>query len=356
MPIYRRGSSSSWWFSITMDGKTSRGSCRTSDERLALEFHDRLRATMWRERVIKEKPRRSWVETVNRWLQEHKHKRSCKDDQRYADFWSERFRVSGALFLDQITPDLIKTIKEAELNRPRERGEGTVSASTVNRHLAFLRSVINAAYREYQYIDGVPPLFKMLPENPERMRFLTPSELHRLFAALPEPYASLAKFAVSTGLRQGNCLDLRWESIDLSRRVATFRDTVMKNGQALTVPINDMALEAILPWVGKHPEWVFVRDDGCRVRGVPSKTWAKAIAKAGISDFRWHDLRHTWASIMRQGGVSLDVLQELGGWKQGRMVQRYAHLSVAHLMSHSSKFDELVGRPTVQILHSAKAG
>jgi integrase len=76
------------------------------------------------------------------------------------------------------------------------------------------------------------------------------------------------------------------------------------------------------------------------------------LEQAGLEDFRWHDLRHTWASIMRQGGVSLDVLQELGGWKQQRMVQRYAHLTVAHLMSHSNRFDDLLGTPHVQKRHS----
>jgi integrase len=351
MPIYLRGSV--WWYNITVNGETKRESCRTSDEQQAQEVHDRVRASMWRQNVIKEKPRRTWGETVDRWLREHNHKRSHRDDLRYADFWAQRFKSVGAKHLDEITPDLVKRIKEAELTRKRQRGDSTVTASTVNRHLAFLRTVINAAFREYQYIEGTPPLFKLLPENAERMRFLTPPELHRLLLALPEPYASLARFAVATGLRQGNCLGLRWDYIDLSKRVATFKDTIMKNGLALSVPLNDMAVEAIRPWVGKHRDWVFVREDGEQVRGIPSKTWAKACAKAGIEDFRWHDLRHTWASIMRQGGVSLDVLQELGGWKQGRMVQRYAHLSVAHLMSHSVKFDELVGQPSVQIYHKA---
>lgn len=350
MPIYQRGST--WWYSITMNGETHRGSCRTENERQALELHDRKRAELWRVQVVGDKARRTWGETVKRWLSEHEHKRSYQDDIRYADFWSDEFSKRNVSHMDQITPDLVKDIREAELGRKRLRGSGTITASTVNRKICFLRTVVNAAYREYQYLDGAPPLFKLLPENSERIRFLTPPELHRLLSSLPEPYASLAQFAVATGLRQGNCLNLKWEFIDLSQRIATFKDTMMKNGQALTVPLNDMAVEAIKPWVGKHSEWVFVRSDGEKVNGVPSKTWKSALKKAGLENFRWHDLRHTWASIMRQGGVGLDVLQELGGWKQSRMVQRYAHLSVAHLMSHSSKFDQLVGTPTVQILHS----
>jgi integrase len=350
MPIYQRGST--WWYSITINGKTVRKSCQTEDKREALEFHDRKRAEMWRTSVAGDKSRRTWDETVSRWLTEHEHKRSHRDDIRYADFWNESFQSNNVRFLDQITPDLVKSIRESELARKRQRGRGTITPSTVNRKLAFLRTVVNAAYREYQYIDGAAPLFKLLPENSERMRFLTPSELHRLLQSLPEPYSSLAKFAVATGLRQGNCINLKWDFVDMSKRIVTFKDTLMKNGQALTVPLNNMAVHAIMPWVGKHRDFVFVRMDGEKVNGIPAKTWRIALKKAGIENFRWHDLRHTWASIMRQGGVGLDVLQELGGWKQSRMVQRYAHLSVDHLANHSNRFDQLVGTPTVQILHS----
>ena len=350
MPVYRRGNT--WWYSITIDGKTERKTCYTSDERQAREFHDRRRAELWRITIAGDKPRRTWSEAVKRWLSEHGHKRSAADDRRYAEFWSDSFTANGITFLDEVTPDAVKSIRDAEASRKCQRKDSVVSPATVNRKLCFLRAVVNAAYREYRWMDSAPPLFKLLPEMGERMRFLTPAELRRLLQALPEPYASVAKFAVATGLRQGNCIGLRWGEVDFGSRVVKLRGIKMKNGSPLTIPLNNMAIEAVRPWVGKDDEYVFVRSDLERINGVPSKTWAAACKKAGIEDFRFHDLRHTWASIMRQGGVGLDVLQELGGWKQSRMVQRYAHLSVSHLMGHSSKFDQLVGGGAVQILHS----
>lgn len=353
MSTYKRGNV--WWYSITIDGVTERKSCYTTDERQARELHDRRRAELWRVAVAGDKPRRTWVETVRRWLVEHKHKKSYRDDERYAQFWNDKFAGLGAVFMDEITPDLIKEIRDAEAGRVSERRGTVIAPATVNRHLCFLRTVVNAAYREYRWLDGSPPLFKLLPEHGERVRFLTPSELHRLFAVLPEPYASVAKFAVSTGLRQGNCIGLRWGEVDFSSRVVKKPGMVMKNGQPLTVPLNNMAVDAIRPWVGRHEEFVFVRADGQPINGVPTKMWVTALKRVGITDFRFHDLRHTWASIMRQGGVGLDVLQELGGWKQSRMVQRYAHLSVSHLMGHANRFDQLVGSGTVQILHSPQS-
>lgn len=349
MPIYKRGEV--WWYKISLHGRTERGSCRTSNERQAQEFHDRKLATLWRTEVAKDKVRRTWAETSTKWMAAHDDKRSYRDDVRHAQFWDAEFAKAGVKYLDQVTPDIVDEIKRRTLATPTRRGTKPTNA-TVNRKLAFLRTVINAAYRAYRWVDGTPPLFELLPESAGRNRFLSSSELFRLLSALPEPYASLARFSVATGMRQSNCLNLRWEQIDMSRRSVTFESDDMKNGKPLTIPLNETAVQAILPWVGRNPNWVFVKEDGEPCYGVPSKMWKKALEQAGLEDFRWHDLRHTWASIMRQGGVSLDVLQELGGWKQQRMVQRYAHLTVAHLMSHSNRFDDLLGTPHVQKRHS----
>lgn len=83
----------------------------------------------------------------------------------------------------------------------------------------------------------------------------------------------------------------------------------------------------------KHPLYVFSYH-GKRITQVSTKTWYAALEKAGIEDFRWHDLRHTWASWHVQAGTPLHVLQELGGWECVEMVRKYAHLSSAHLAEY----------------------
>jgi len=105
---------------------------------------------------------------------------------------------------------------------------------------------------------------------------------------------------------------------------------VMKNGLPFSCPLNETAMTIIRRWSGKHEEFVFSRQ-GAEVTGVPSRLWARAVQQAGLVDVRWHDLRHTWASLMRQSGVSLSDLRELGGWESHQMVDRYAHLTVEHL-------------------------
>ena len=75
-----------------------------------------------------------------------------------------------------------------------------------------------------------------------------------------------------------------------------------------------------------------------------NKAWKGALKRAGISNFRFHDLRHTWASWLVQSGVSLLALKEMGGWETLEMVQRYAHLSAGHLTEHASKIDAIISR------------
>ena len=102
----------------------------------------------------------------------------------------------------------------------------------------------------------------------------------------------------------------------------------------------------------KHPRWVFVFK-GKRVTKANNHAWRKALKRAGIENFRWHDLRHTWASWHVQAGTPLSVLQELGGWESSEMVRKYAHLSAEHLAKHA----ETIAQPyavSVPVMQKAK--
>ena len=103
-----------------------------------------------------------------------------------------------------------------------------------------------------------------------------------------------------------------------------------KNGKALGVPLNETAVAVLMRQQGRHATRVFTFR-GKPLNSANTRTWRSALRKAGIRDFRWHDLRHTWATWLRQADVPTWVLQELGGWKSETMVRRYAHLSVKHL-------------------------
>ena len=93
--------------------------------------------------------------------------------------------------------------------------------------------------------------------------------------------------------------------------------------------------------VGKHPSRVFTFR-GKPIRWANTKAWRAALKRAGIEDFRWHDLRHTWASWLTQAGTPANVLQELGGWESESMVRRYAHLAPTQLIEHAERVAPLL--------------
>lgn len=353
MSLYRRGNV--WWFAITIKGNTVRGSCKTSDEQQAKEYHDRIRADMWRGKVMGDKVRRTISDAIDQYLRDHDSKKSYRDDVRSGAWWKERFAQAGLTYLDELTAGGIRKIRDEELGRPGRRGP--IKPATVDRKLAFLRSVVRAAAFKWEWIDQ-PPYVELLNDEEQRERYLEPHEVRRLVDALPQPYSDMALLAVSTGLRQGNVFRLRWTEVNLVGRFARFQAMVMKNGKPFSIPLNDTAMEVIRRWIGRHQEYVFCRADGSPVGDLPSKMWSGVLEKAGLVDVRWHDLRHTWASLMRQAGVSLADLQELGGWQTASMVKRYAHLNVDHQRPQVAVMDQLLGvsrgvqQGTVQILHS----
>ena len=100
--------------------------------------------------------------------------------------------------------------------------------------------------------------------------------------------------------------------------------------------MNKQALSILKNQIGKNPTYVFTYK-GNRIRQCNTKAWKKALDRAGIENFRWHDLRHTWASWYVQNGTSLQELQQLGGWSSFEMVLRYAHLSSEHLRSAANR-------------------
>ena len=124
---------------------------------------------------------------------------------------------------------------------------------------------------------------------------------------------------------------LEWNQIDLERRLAWIHPDQAKAEKAIGVPLSREAVLILSQQWGQHPLWVFPYN-GKPITQTSTKTWRAAIKAAGIPNgFRWHDLRHTWASWHAQDGTPLHVLQELGGWASSEMVQRYAHLSTKHL-------------------------
>jgi integrase len=231
-------------------------------------------------------------------------------------------------YLDEIDRTLLDRIQA------RRVADG-VSNATVNRMLEVVRGILRAALREWGWLHAAPAI-RMLPEPKRRVRWLAEEDVERLLAELPEHLAEMARFTLATGLRQRNVTGLAWSQVDLERRVAWIHPDQAKARKAIAVPLNADALAVLRRQAGKHPERVFTFQ-GRPIAKANTRAWRKALGRTGIEDFRWHDLRHTWASHHVQRGTPVHALQELGGWSSAEMVRRYAHLSAEHLAGYAER-------------------
>lgn len=325
MSLYKRKDSPFWWVKLTVCGRRVSESTGTADKRQAQEFHDKRKAELWEQQRLGVKPRRTWEEAVLRYLNEEVDKKTIKDDMVLLRWLQPHLE---GMALGDISRDVVDRLIQAS----QKTG---VSNATTNRRIQVLRAILRRAHLEWEWIDKVPR-FRLLKEPQGRVRFLTREEATRLLVELPEHLRSMARFALATGLRQSNITGLRWSNVDLERGMAWVDATEAKAKRAIPVPLNAEAMQVVREQCGKHPERVFT------FRGKPqtqvsTKAWWNALKRAGIENFRWHDLRHTWASWHAQDGTPMHALQTLGGWQTPSMVQRYAHLGLCDLKRYAEQ-------------------
>ena len=323
MPIYLR--KGVYYVDIrTESGRRIRQSAGTKNKQEAQRLHNKLTYELWQHEHFDEKPKRLWEEAAVKWIEENGSKKSIGNDL---------CRLRGlpelrGIYLHHLTRDFIMDTVAKK----------NCSDSTKNRYLALIRAILNKAVKEWGWLERAPHL-TLYREPKRRIRWLTKDEANRLIASLPDYMAEMVIFSLCTGLRQRNVLDLEWRQVDLTGRTAWIHPDESKSGKAIGVALNDTAIGVISRQMGKHSRFVFTYSNGRKVQSISSRIWKNALEKAGISDFRWHDLRHTWASWLVQSGVPLSALQEMGGWESVEMVRRYAHLSAEHLQTHAEVLD-----------------
>jgi integrase len=330
--LYRRRGTTNWWCRFSVGHREVRQSCGTADRKDAEEFEERLRARIWREVRLGERSY-SWEQAVDRWLKDARARPSTtKRNATILEWFAEPL---AGLKLTAITPEVVAAAKDALL--AQKVGERPISPSTANRYLAVLRAVLNHA-RAMEWVRTVPKVALLEVEDREP-RWLTREQFARLLTELPPHLRAPAQFAVLTGLRLGNVQQLVWGRVNLETAHVWIPASTAKGRKAISVPLSPEVVELLRSiervdgqdrvflyrgiGSGKKP---FVRPMGC-----PKRAFGKAVKRAGVAPFRWHDLRHTWASWMIQEGVPAYVVQHLGGWASGAMVQKYAHLDSAHL-------------------------
>jgi len=207
-----------------------------------------------------------------------------------------------------------------------------VAPGTVNRELTLLKAVLTKAVAWKLLDRSAASDVRYLPENSARLRYLAADEIERLLSAARSDVAPWLEpaiiFALHTGLRQGEELNLRWRDVDLTVGLLTVQ--LAKNNEKRHIPLN-RDVRAVVDALPRYGEWVFSWPWGERLsRTTVYAAFGRACVKAGITEFRWHDLRHTFASHLVMAGVDLRTVQELLGHKSLEMTMRYSHLAPAH--------------------------
>lgn len=341
MGLYKRKDSPYWWISFTVEGQLHRMCTKTKDRRLAEAIYGKIMTKIIEKKWFDIDPANDYTfdEMMDRFMKEHAPKREKSTYQRYICALKHLKCFSG-LRLNEITPDRISTYMHQRKN------EGASNA-TINREFAMLSKAFNLALKEWEWVKENPcSKIQKFPENNLIDRWLTVEEEKALLESaknyLNGNLKEIIIFALNTGMRQGEIMNLKWEDVDLDRRVIIVKRTKTKVPR--TVPMNNTVVELLLSKaVNKtNTEYVFstTKDTKIGIRNM-LREFYKALKKADIKNFRFHDLRHTFATRLVQAGIDIYTVSKLLGHSQVTTAQRYAHHSPESLRPSVLMLDDI---------------
>src|SRR5262245_60562526 len=327
--IFERPRDSGIWWVCYFDENGRKHREKIGSKGLAAKVYQKRKNEVQERRFFPERIRRREVflaDIINDYLDRVEGRLRCyREYERYGRYWTTTFPGRS---LRQILPG---DIERYVAQRIKE-----VAPATVNRELQFLKHLFYVAMKDGLADANPVREVKLFKENNQRVRFLTEDEEEpRLQEAIGDVEWVKVAVAINTGLRQAEEFKLRWEWIDFSTGILTVPRS--KHGEARRIEMNDTvrALLRSLPSRLKSP-WVFPSATGetpLDARNYIKRVFEPALRQARIEDFRWHDLRHTFASRLVMKGVDLRTVQELMGHKTMAMTLRYSHLSPGHQLA-----------------------
>lgn len=285
----------------------------------------------------REAKRHTLGELIDRYLEmvERKQPHALAKQKQLLTWWREQL---GDYKLGGITPALIAAKRDALLaenigdaENPQHR-----APATANRYLAALSKAMSNAVREYHWLHD-NPVRRVTKEKepPGVVRYLSKDELDRLIQACRESglreLELIVMLALTTGMRRGEILGLRWPDVELKRRQAVLNKT--KNQERRAVPLVPRVMELLEAHAKVRrldTDLLFPQPDK-HTPIDPAHWFEAACRKAKVENFRFHDLRHTAASYLAMSGASAPEIAAVLGHKTLLMVKRYAHLSDAHV-------------------------
>ena len=318
MGVYRKGID--WYIDFYVNGRRKREKIGPN-KKLARNVLRKRKVEIAENRFldVRKQHKVKFEDFANKFLEVHSkpNKKSWK-----SDFYNlVKLRpVFGGRYLYNISQ---KDIEEYKAKRKEN-----ASAATVNRELATLKTMLNKAV-QWEVLENNPAKnVKFFKENNARLRYLEKEEIQRLIETCSDRLRPMVILALNTGMRRGELLNIKWRDIDIRKGIIYLLDT--KNGDKREILLNNLAKQALIG-VSKHPDspYVFCNKDGKPYHDI-RKSFFTALKKAGIINFHWHDLRHSFGSQLAMSGVDLNTVRELMGHRDLKMTLRYSHLSPNH--------------------------
>jgi integrase len=303
MSLYKIPDSDVWWASISINGERIRFSTGEYDPKAAQKVHDQRKAKHHDAPKLKGK---TWGKAVLEWADAQD--RSDSDLQSLAKFG----RHYPDRLLSSVTAESI-----AKALRTFIKSEGTY-----NRYLNRIHAVLNKS--------GVKVKSERKKnKTPKKRMWLTRPQYADLLRELKPHQRPMVEFALHTGLRQANVLKLQWDHVDFEHAQVWIDSNDAKGDKNIGIPLSKEAVRVLKSIQGANPFWVFT------YRGQPiseiKTSFQAACIRAGVGaireghyeGFAWHGLRHTFATWHAQSGTPLEVLKELGGWEDMRMLEEH---------------------------------
>ncbi len=326
MGLYKMARSPFWWYSFKLNGKRIRKSTGLSDKKQAAEIYLLQRGGHILGKEKGQLPAIPLKQLLETYLKDYSktnklsYRIDCSMVKTLNNFFGDRVA-------SEITPQVIEQYKSHRRQTPV--GDHFISGARVNRELALLKQAYNKGMDWGLVLDNPVKRVKFFSEKDRsRTRYLSQSEKERLLNLCTPFLRRIVLVALKTGMRQTEILDLKWGNIDSNANQIVLKRT--KSGKIRYIPIHPDVL-VILQGLPKGREYVFFDDNEARTwHGQRRLGFEAALDQAGIRDFRFHDLRHTFASELVMKGADIKTISELLGHSTTRMTERYSHLSASH--------------------------
>jgi integrase len=335
MSLYQRGKS--WYYDFKYRGERYTGCVGAVSKTVAKEIlaKKKAEAVEGRYELPSKKPTPKLEEFAKEYFAYYRANRRSRSAERHETSYRAMSPTFGHMRLSDITPLAIERYK-------RQRQGVGISGVTINRELAFLKHLFSKAMEWGKVSENPVKKVRLYREENARTRFLSEEEEASLLAYCGPQLAPLVVTALNTGFRASELLSLTWSDVDCRRGVVTVRAGYAKNGEARSVPMNDtltMVLKSGTLHAAKGDQ-VFCNQHGQPYRSFRT-AFEHAVRQAGIQDFTFHDLRHTFASRLVMAGVDLPTVKELLGHRDITMTLRYAHLSTDHKQAAGKKLEKV---------------